>query len=628
MKPETTIRPYTPEDIPSMHNVAIRAAEHDSVDPLSTLESMPSLEQIVESLESNNTDPNSDVFVAVDEKTKDIVGYGKIGWWQEEDGTFVYIHQGQVDPKHRGHGVGQELLQTLQSRIREVANGHPEDKPKTFGANASESEEGALKLLEKDGYKKVWSQVEMEFTDFDDLNAVEQPEGFEFRAPTTVEERRKGYELNVRVYEGRPGAVPASEEGFQEFLEENADLSLWKVAWDGDNIAGFVLGRSDKDKGEVTEVATAPEYRHRCLGKWLMTENIKALHEQGNEIIRLHTNSDGAQGGRQLYDSMGFSALKESHRLRKPLRESKINPEEVEADTIDANESWQAVEQQLPHIKDVEGGFSKAQRGLVTLPDGKEVFVKVGTAENTRIWARKEVAVYKALEAHGFEHSPRLIAANADGSAFALEAFSPEDGWDWQDNWTAERLAATLKAMDDLAAIELSDAERTIFIKSSISQDEDGWRPLLESPEMQEILRHKLHGVGADDIAQSIDFTADTDKASRYDFADDALVHYDLRADNCAWNAETGQVRLVDWNWAQFGDRDIDLAATLTHVQKSGFDIPVELIEKVNPDAFHWMAGFWLNAAATPIWEGGSESLRDLQLLSGITALRLAKAKQ
>jgi mycothiol synthase len=334
----TTIRPYSSDDIASIHRVATRAAEHDKVDPLSTLESIPTLEQLVESLDSNNADPNSDVFVAVDDKTKDIVGYGKIGWWQEEDGTFVYIHQGHVDPEHRGKGVGQELLQALQSRIREVASGHPDDKPKTFGANASESEEAALKLLKKDGYKKVWSQVEMEFTDFDSLDAIEQPEGFDFRPPETLEEKRKVYELNVRVYEGTQGALPATEEGFQEYLEDHADLSLWNIAWDGENVAGFVISRSDKDKGEVSEVATAPEYRRRGLGKWLMAENIKALHDRGNDIIRLHTNSEGEQGGRQLYESMGFSALKESHRLRKPLQESKINPEEVEVGLVRSDE--------------------------------------------------------------------------------------------------------------------------------------------------------------------------------------------------------------------------------------------------------------------------------------------------
>jgi hypothetical protein len=43
------------------------------------------------------------------------------------------------------------------------------------------------------------------------------------------------------------------------------------------------------------------------------------------------------------------------------------------------------------------------------------------------------------------------------------------------------------------------------------------------------------------------------------------------------------------------------------------------------PNALHWMAGFWFNAAATPIWDGGPEHLRDFQLLAGVTALRLEK---
>ena len=48
-------------------------------------------------------------------------------------------------------------------------------------------------------------------------------------------------------------------------------------------------------------------------------------------------------------------------------------------------QDWQSIEQQLGDIRAVEGGFSQAQRGLVTLPDGKEVFVKVGAQENTKM---------------------------------------------------------------------------------------------------------------------------------------------------------------------------------------------------------------------------------------------------
>lgn len=317
--PATSIRPYLPDDLEQVHGLVTRAAEHDGVDPLSTLESVPTLDELVASLETDNTNPDTDVFVAVDETTNDVFGYGKIGWWEEEDGTLVYIHGGHVDPAHRGKGVGSELLQTLQDRIRQVAAGHSEDAPKTFGSNASETETAALGMLEKQGYKKVWSQVEMEFTDFSELDDIKQPEGFELRTPETLEEKRKVYEANKRVYEGKPGATPVSEEDFQDFLASNPDLSLWKVAWDGDTVASFALSRVDKIKGEVTEVATAEEYKRRGLAKWLMAENLRDLHARGLDIVRLHTNSDGEQGGRQLYENMGFSALKESHRLRKPL---------------------------------------------------------------------------------------------------------------------------------------------------------------------------------------------------------------------------------------------------------------------------------------------------------------------
>lgn len=287
--------------------------------------------------------------------------------------------------------------------------------------------------------------------------------------------------------------------------------------------------------------------------------------------------------------------------------------------------NWQDIEEQLTRLQDVDGGFSQAQRGIVTLPDGQELFVKVGLHENTKEWAKKEIAVYRFLEKHNYPHSPRLVATNADETGFALPAHTPAKGWDWQDNWSAERLTATMQAMEDLAAIELDETERAFFSQANISQDDNGWRPLLASPEKQAILIKKLQDIGAEDIASTINFAADSEKSEQFIFAVDTLVHYDLRADNCAWNADLGQVRLVDWNWTQLGDKRIELAESLTHVQKSGFEVPSNFKSKLSPDALHWMAGFWFNAAATPIWPGGPEHLRGLQLLAGVTALRLSR---
>lgn len=428
--------------------------------------------------------------------------------------------------------------------------------------------------------------------------------------------------------EGEHGElVPDKIAWWRKGIETSGENRAIFVVKDDDKVVGFVAPGIMDGQRRIGAIYVLPEAQGKGLGRKLLNKAIDWHGRDKDIYLHVASYNDNAIG---FYEKNGFEKTGRAVEDLDARERGVVEIPEIEmvlkADS-DTNKDWQAIEQQLPNLKNVEGGFSQAQRGLVTLPDGKEVFVKVGTAENTKMWARKEVAVYRFLEEHDFEHSPRLITTNPDGSAFAIEALTSQDGWDWQDNWTTERLTATLKAMDNLAAIKPSDTERAIFTKSSISQEENGWQPLQESPEMQEILLHKLHGAGADDIAQSVSFAADNDKAKQYDFADDTLVHYDLRADNCAWNPNTGQVRLIDWNWAQFGDRDIDLAATLTHIQKSGFDVPSELVEKIDPDAFHWMAGFWFNQAVTPIWEGGPEGLRDLQLLSGITALRLAKAK-
>lgn len=286
---------------------------------------------------------------------------------------------------------------------------------------------------------------------------------------------------------------------------------------------------------------------------------------------------------------------------------------------------WHQIAEQLANLEDVRGGYSGVRRGIVTLPDGTEVFVKVGVKPHHQEWARKEVGVYRFLETRGFADAPRLLATNADESGFAIEAMTVERGWNWGNEWSRDRLVATMAALDDLAALEPSTDERNLLSGMHLGQDDNGWRSLLASTAKQTMLIEKLHRIGASDVAARIDFAEEARTSGEYRFADDTLVHYDVRADNCGWNSALGAVTIVDWNWAQLGDRGIDSAATLTHVQRCGIDVAGIVPDAMEPAAFHWMAGFWFDAAVTPIWEGGPEQLRDSQLLSGVTALRLAQ---
>lgn len=285
---------------------------------------------------------------------------------------------------------------------------------------------------------------------------------------------------------------------------------------------------------------------------------------------------------------------------------------------------WDEIEAALHNITKVDGGFSSAHRGIITLADGRRVFVKLGVDDNTKKWVKKEIHAYRFLEKHGYPYIPELLAVNDDLTSLALSAHLPEDGWDWKDAWSESRLTKTLEAMDALAAIRPNEDDRQYFSEKAIDESDDGWSPLLSSADLQAKLIEKLRKAKRDALADSLDFMAEAARSKQFIFRTDVLVHNDIRADNCAWNPKTQEVRLVDWNWVQLGDRRIDLAATLTHIQKSGFDILPNHADRLDADALHWMAGFWFKHAATPIWEGGDENLRDIQLLSGITALELA----
>jgi len=147
--------------------------------------------------------------------------------------------------------------------------------------------------------------------------------------------------------------------------------------------------------------------------------------------------------------------------------------------------TWSEIESALGAIAKVSGGFTLAHRGIITLRDGTRIFVKIGVDDSTKAWAAKEVETYRFLARSGYPFIPSLLAYNKDKTSFAIELLAHDDGWDWQDAWTDGRLAATLQAMDDLAAVEVTGANRALFSTPSLSEENDGWRALAESPKLQ-----------------------------------------------------------------------------------------------------------------------------------------------
>ena len=176
-----------------------------------------------------------------------------------------------------------------------------------------------------------------------------------------------------------------------------------------------------------------------------------------------------------------------------------------------------------------------------------------------------------------------------------------------------------------LASIKPRKTEKELLSKSMLGANNDGWKSLAASETKQAILVAKLHAAGYDELADTLDIPAMAKQSTQYVFKNDAIVHYDVSADNCAWHTESNTVKLIDWNWTQLGDRRIDVSQTLVDVYRAGFNVMDHYADRLDADALQWLAGFRLNATASPVVPGMAEqvALRDYQLESGVTALIL-----
>src|SRR5690606_10066678 len=92
------------------------------------------------------------------------------------------------------------------------------------------------------------------------------------------------------------------------------------------------------------------------------------------------------------------------------------------------------------------------------------------------------------------------------------------------------------------------------------------WQTFANDPAAQDRLRLKLEKANKHTLATEICNDTFLKQNFTFNLPQDTLVHYDIRRDNCAWNADTKQVKIIDWNWLQLGNRDVDINALLVSV--------------------------------------------------------------
>jgi mycothiol synthase len=335
--PGVVLRPVRGEqDAEGLCAVHAARAAVDRVDPLDYCEDWPSLDFLRVSAASELADCDLAAreraagepvrWLVVESSDGAVVGYAQIASWREDDGTWVYLHQGWVVPDWRGRGIGTALLQWCEGRIRALAAAEHSGERWEYAGNASSTEGQATALLLAAGYAAPYTVLSLALPPEVPLAEAPVPVGIEVR-PAQPDERAAIALSIVDAYALERVVAGTVKGRYDEAYDPVAyaeglaaprhDPSLWRLAWAGDLLVGQALTRISGASAEVFEMSVRPGWRRRGVAHALLTRALGELRARGIVDIRVHTVREFPTRAMDVYQSVGFRLLKTFPRYRK-----------------------------------------------------------------------------------------------------------------------------------------------------------------------------------------------------------------------------------------------------------------------------------------------------------------------
>ena len=309
------------EEHAEMHRVHQAVAAANSVDEAITLEQFD-----IAYANHFNCDHERDIVMA--EVDGRLVAYTRVFWQDLVDGGRSYENFGFVHPDWRRRGIGIALHRHNEARLREIAAGHPDIEPKWLSSESPDLDVGNIALLRASRYDTVRYYYDMVAEPLEGIVAPPLPAGVELR-PVTRNQYRQIWDAQAEAFRDHWGEAEWTEESWREFDADpsNADPSLWRIGWDGDDIAGVVTtvvpveenARHGRNRVYVSGVSVRRPWRRRGLARALLASSLVAAREAGHTGASLGVDSDSPTGATDLYRSLGFEPVKTFTAWRKPL---------------------------------------------------------------------------------------------------------------------------------------------------------------------------------------------------------------------------------------------------------------------------------------------------------------------
>ena len=318
--PGLRFRPFDPStDYEGLVALIREANVADGIDWVPTVENLRADHE-----HGGEYDPRRDLLVATVEGS--IVGASETNVRTRAGGPNHHL-DGWVRPALRRRGLGRALLHWAEARAREVALVDGRTGERTLSSWPDDTQAGAVALYASEGYAIVRHGFMMLRDLTEPIPGAPLPDGLEFRRVEPADHRRI-WDADTEAFRDHWNAVERTDSDFEGwFASPELDASLWRVAWDGDEVAGSVMNwifpaeneALGQQRGWLEHVSVRRPWRRRGLGSALIADSMRGLRDADMTEAALGVDAENISGALRLYENLGFRRARTGVSYRKSM---------------------------------------------------------------------------------------------------------------------------------------------------------------------------------------------------------------------------------------------------------------------------------------------------------------------
>lgn len=267
---------------------------------------------------SKNFNPETNSYV-VETNDGQLIGYGE--FYNIKDhchlGADIYVH-----PRFKGYGLIDVFLKSIEERSYAEMKLAAPDLRIFIRSTMDGKDEEAKKAHESAGYIPVRFNWRMEIKLEEAPPVPVWPDGIELHPFDRETHARLVWEADNEAFRDHWGShdLTFEEWSHRRFGKPDFDPSLWTIAWDGDQVAGYSLNRFRMGIGWVGTLGVRRPWRKKGLGLALLQHSFGEFYKRGMKTIGLGVDASNPTGATRLYQGAGMYVASEFITYDKELR--------------------------------------------------------------------------------------------------------------------------------------------------------------------------------------------------------------------------------------------------------------------------------------------------------------------